>query len=119
MSAISEYVISAASASASARVLPSRAFPVLLSAFPALLLLKKRVRAEIGRGTPRVSPAGGEGCERERGGGRLRVSKETCYMSPPKKHLPSVNRDLLLRELRAAEEAGGYARSVFEEPEGP
>ena len=120
MSAISEYVISAASASASAGVLPSRAFPALLSAFPALLLFsKKRVRAEIGRGTPRVSPAGGEGCERERGGGRLRVSKETCYMSPPKKHLPYVNRDLLLRELRAAEEAGGYARSVFEEPEGP
>jgi hypothetical protein len=30
-----------------------------------------------------------------------------------------VTRDLLLRELRAREEAGGYARSVFEEPEGP
>jgi hypothetical protein len=30
-----------------------------------------------------------------------------------------VKRDLLLRELRAREEAGGYARSVFEEPEGP
>jgi hypothetical protein len=91
VSAISEYVISAASASASGGVLPSRAVPALLSALPALLLIllfsKKRVCADIGRGTHRVSPAGGESCERERRRAAMRVKGDLLYVPKKKEDL--------------------------------